>query len=114
MQIWQIILLGYLGALIIWLVINAVFLLASFIIRHKVFMGLEAFAAVLAVLLGIATGIGDIALIIWLFNNNQIFWGIIAIVLGIGVVSFAGQLLSIPFALITSGFSAWYDTIAEE
>lgn len=113
MEIWQIVLLSYLGTLIAWLIINGVFLLVSFIVKHKVFVALEAITSILALLLGLATGIGDIALIIWLFSNNQIVWAILAIVLGIGIISFAGQVLAAPFVWITAGFSAWYDEIEE-
>lgn len=112
MEVWQIILLSYLGALVIWLIVNAVFLLVSFISKHKVFVLLEGITAILGVLLSIATGIGDIALIIWLFTNNQIIWAILAIVLGISLVSTAGEILALPFIGITTGFSAWYDQIS--
>ena len=109
MEVWQICLLGYIGALLLWLVINGVFLLISIIIKHKVFEVLEAITAVLAVILSIATGLGDIALIIWLFQNNYTFWGVVAIILGISIVAVAGELLSLPFIGITAGFSSWYD-----
>ena len=109
MEIWQIILLSYVGAIAAWLIINALFLLASFVAKRKVFEILEAITSIMAVLLTIATGIGDIALIVWLFANNQIIWGIIAIVLGVSIVSLAGELLAAPFIAITSGFSSWYD-----
>ena len=113
MEIWQIIILGYIGALAVWLIINALFLLVSFITKHKVFMALEAITAVLGVILSIATGIGDIALIIWLFTNNQIIWAILAIVLGVSLVTAAGQILALPFVGITVGFSAWYDQLVD-
>jgi hypothetical protein len=113
MQVWQIVLLSYVGALIVWLMVNAVFLLASFIAKHKVFVLLEGITSILNLLLSIATGIGDIALIIWLFSNNQIVWGILAIILGISIVTIAGEILALPFIGITAGFSTWYDSISE-
>lgn len=109
MEIWQICLLGYIGALLLWLIINGVFLLVSIIVKHKVFEALEAITALLSVVLSVATGLGDIALIIWLFQNNYTFWGIVAIILGISIVTVAGELLALPFIGITAGFSAWYD-----
>ena len=111
MEVWQIILLSYIGALTIWLIVNAIFLLVSFITKRKIFIMLEGITAILSIILGIATGIGDIVLIIWLFSNNQIVWAILAILLGIGLVSTAGEILSMPFIGITAGFSAWYDKI---
>ena len=113
MEVWKIVLLSYLGALVIWLIVNAVFLLVSFISKRKVFVLLEGITAILALLLSIATGIGDIALIIWLFTNNQIIWAVLAIVLGISLVSIAGEILAAPFIGITASFSAWYDQISE-
>ena len=109
MEIWQIIVLSYLGALVAWLIINALFLLVSMIVKHKVFAILEIITSIMAFLFGIATGIGDIVLIVWLFQNNQIVWAVLAIFFGIGVVTIAGQILSAPFIWITAGFSAWYD-----
>ena len=114
MAVWQIILLSYLGALVFWLIINAVFLLISFVIKHKIFMLLEGVTVILNWLLGAATGIGDIALIIWLFTNGHIFLAIIAIMLGISLISIAGEILVIPFNFITGGFSTWYDQIMGE
>jgi len=111
MQIWQIILLSYFGLLLLWLIVNAVFLLVSFLAKKKVFVFLEGITAILSLLLSIATGIGDLALIVWLFQNNQVFWGIVALFLGLGIVTFAGQLLALPFVGITTAFSAWYDEI---
>lgn len=111
MAVWQIVLFSYLGALAIWLIVNALFLLISFIARRKIFVFLEAITSILALILSIATGIGDIVLIIWLFTHNMIIWAILAIVLGISVVSIAGQVLAAPFIGITAGFSAWYDEI---
>lgn len=113
MEVWQIILLSYLGALVAWLIINGIILLISMIVKRKVFVAVEAITAILSALLGIATGIGDLALIIWLFSNGQIFWAIVAIILGISIVSFAGHILSAPFIWITAGFSAWYDSMEE-
>ena len=109
MEVWQICLLGYIGALLLWLIINGVFLLVSIIVKHKVFEVLEVIGALLSVILSIATGLGDLALIVWLFQNNYTFWGIVAIILGISIVTVAGELLSLPFIGITAGFSNWYD-----
>ena len=111
MQVWQIIILSYIGILIGWLVINALFLLASFVAKKKVFAFLEGITSILALILSVVTGIGDLALIVWLFTNNQIIWAILALFLGIGLVSTVGQLLAMPFILITTGFSAWYDSL---
>ena len=78
-------------------------------VKHKVFEVLEVIGALLSVILSIATGLGDLALIVWLFQNNYTFWGIVAIILGISIVTVAGELLSLPFIGITAGFSNWYD-----
>lgn len=114
MQVWQIILLSYFGALIAWILINAIFLLISFLIRRKFFVLLEGIAHILSALLGLATGIGDIILIFWLFANGNVFWAIIALILGISIISFIGELLAFPFLIATGLFSGWYDVISEK
>ena len=113
MEVWQIILLSYLGALVVWLIVNALFLLISIIAKQKVFAILEAITGILAVLLSIATGIGDLILVIWLFSQGMWFFAILAIFLGIGIVSFAGKILAAPFIWITGGFSGWYEAIKD-
>ena len=114
MEIWQIVLLGYFGFLVAWLIFNAILLLISMIAKRKVFVVVEGLTAILATLFGAATGIGDIAFVVWLFSIGQVFWAIVAIVLGIGLVSFIGQLLAIPFIAIVAGFSGWYDSMEEK
>ena len=110
MEIWQIVLLGYFGFLVAWLIFNAVLLLISMIAKRKVFVVVEGLTAILATLFGAATGIGDIAFVVWLFSIGQVFWAIV----GIGLVSFIGQLLAIPFIAIVAGFSGWYDSMEEK
>ena len=113
MEVWQIILLSYVGALVVWLIINSLVLIISMAVKHKVFMVVEAITYILSPFFGIATSIGDLVLIIWLFSIGQIFWAIIAIVVGVGVVSFIGSILSAPFIWITACFSTWYDSMKE-
>ena len=111
MQVWQIILLCYFGTLVVWLIAHAALLLISMITKTKLIAFLTSITKILAPLLGVATFIGDIALVVWLFQNGQVFWGLIAIGIGFGIVSFAGQILAMPFIWITGLFDAWYDSV---
>ena len=111
MQTWQIVLLCYFGALVVWLIAHAVLLLVSMITKTKLISLLTGITTILAPLLGVATFIGDIALVVWLFQNGQVFWAVLAILLGFGIVSFIGQILSMPFIWITGLFDTWYDSV---
>ena len=104
-------LIGYGVALLVWLVINTITLLLSIFSKKNLLLDLVALTGVIIVLLGLAAGIGDLLFIIWLFQQNQIFWAVVLIFVGIGVVSFVAQILSFPFTLILSGFTAWCDTL---
>ena len=71
MEIWQLYLVGYGVALLCWLMIIAFTLLISIFSKRNLLLGFGALTGIIAVLLGLAAGIGDLIFVIWLFQNNQ-------------------------------------------